>query len=91
MTETKAAREGQAGRSALGAEEAGARLKTAREEAGISREAMAADLGCSSDTIRNYESGRTEARRSDIERYAQLTRRPLSFFFYTSDSIPETK
>lgn len=50
------------------------RLRTARVAAGLTQSAVAGVIGCSVDTVSNYERGRTEPRLVDIARLATIYR-----------------
>lgn len=53
------------------------RLQRARRTANLTRAEMAAHLGCSERTIRNYESGATRPNRATLMAWANLTDVPL--------------
>jgi transcriptional regulator with XRE-family HTH domain len=59
----------------------GARLQEARSGISLTQEAVAEKLGVSSQTVRNWEAGRTEPSRFDKERLAALYGKPVEWFF----------
>lgn len=57
------------------------KIRQARDEAGLSREQVAAGLGVSLSTVVRYETGRTQRISTDtLLEIARVTRKPLSFF-----------
>ena len=67
----------------------GDRLAKARTTAGISVEQMAKELGVSRFTIRNYEHDRTEAKKSVLRVWAEVTDVPLSWL--SDPEIPASR
>jgi transcriptional regulator with XRE-family HTH domain len=63
----------------------GERLHKARSTAGFTSDNLAAHLGCSERTIRNYESGATRPNRATLMAWATLTDVPLWWL----DNAPE--
>lgn len=60
------------------------RIRTAREEASLSREAVAAALGVSLATVVRMETGRTKRITTDtLVTIANVTGKPLSYFLGT--------
>ena len=59
----------------------GARLQEARNNTSLTQEDVADKLTVSTQTVRNWEAGRTEPSRSDKERLASLYNKPVEWFF----------
>jgi transcriptional regulator with XRE-family HTH domain len=57
----------------------GDRLRKAREEAGLSQQDLAADLGIARQSVSNYESGRFRPRRPVMLAWAMRTKVPLEW------------
>ena len=64
----------------------GARLQEARAASGFTQEAVADALSVSTQTVRNWEAGRTEPSGRDKERLATLYGKSIEWFF--EESIP---
>ena len=58
----------------------GARLHEARSNTSLTQEDVADKLTVSTQTVRNWEAGRTEPSRSDKERLASLYNKPVEWF-----------
>jgi transcriptional regulator with XRE-family HTH domain len=57
------------------------RIRSARKDADLSREALAAQLGVSLATVVRYETGRTKRISANtLISVAKATRKPLSYF-----------
>ena len=70
----------------------GARLQEARSNTSLTQEDVADKLTVSTQTVRNWEAGRTEPSRSDKERLASLYNKPVEWFFSEeADSSPDSK
>lgn len=67
----------------------GARLQEARTATSLTQEDVADRLSVSSQTIRNWEAGRTEPSRVDKERIAALYNRPVEWFY--GEEAPESE
>ena len=63
----------------------GARLQEARSNTSLTQEDVADKLTVSTQTVRNWEAGRTEPSRSDKERLASLYGKPVEWFFGEED------
>ena len=63
----------------------GARLQEARSNTSLTQEDVADKLTVSTQTVRNWEAGRTEPSRSDKERLASLYNKPVEWFFEEED------
>ncbi len=63
----------------------GARLQEARSNTSLTQEDVADKLTVSTQTVRNWEAGRTEPSRSDKERLASLYNKPVEWFFGEED------
>lgn len=75
---------------ALGQEDLGARIKQAREEAGLSQAGLAERIGLKHpQSVSNYERGLTEVTTARLSRIADATRRPLSFFLEEPQEAPQ--
>ena len=61
--------------------EFGARLQEQRSATSLTQEEVADRLTVSTQTVRNWEAGRTEPSRSDKERLASLYNKPVEWFF----------
>ena len=59
----------------------GTRLQEARSNTSLTQEDVADKLTVSTQTVRNWEAGRTEPSRSDKERLASLYNKPVEWFF----------
>jgi transcriptional regulator with XRE-family HTH domain len=67
----------------------GERLRKARAWAGVSVEQLAADIGRTSRTIRNYENDATTAPLLVLKCYAMRTRVPVRWFQTGEDCGPD--
>lgn len=56
------------------------RFYLARESAGLTQEALARRMNCSLPTIQKYEGGQRNPSREMLNRFAEATGKPLSFF-----------
>jgi transcriptional regulator with XRE-family HTH domain len=66
---------------AIGQEEIGRRIAEAREEAGLSQRELAEKIGVAdAQSVSRYERGITEVKTRRLERIAEATGKPLSFF-----------
>jgi tetratricopeptide (TPR) repeat protein len=63
-------------------------IQGAAEEAGLSLEALARQIGCSRALIYQYVSGATLAQPDRIQQIAEITGKPL-IFFYGGDAVPD--
>ena len=61
--------------------EFGARLQEQRSATSLTQEEVADRLTVSTQTVRNWEAGRTEPSRSDKERLASVYNKPVEWFF----------
>jgi GAF domain-containing protein len=58
----------------------GLKIKSARQERGISQEALAKALGCTPSAISYYENNQRKISLTDLRTLAQFLKKPLSFF-----------
>ena len=58
----------------------GRKIQKAREEAGLSQEEMASQLGYSQAALSNYELGKRRLYLANIEQIARMLNKPLSYF-----------
>lgn len=72
------------------ATEMGIRLKKARKEAGLSRDALAEVLGTSKTSIMRWEQGGLIPAPA-IPTIARLTRKPVDYFLLEDSELSETK
>jgi transcriptional regulator with XRE-family HTH domain len=71
---------------AIGQEEIGRRIAQAREEAGLSQRELAEKIGVAdAQSVSRYERGITEVKTRRLEKIAEATGKPLSFFVHTAD------
>lgn len=63
----------------------GDRLRKARTHAGVSREAMAEDIGCTDRTISNYELDQTRVPKLVVNQYALRCRVPIEWLVSGDD------
>lgn len=66
----------------------GDRLRKARRTAGITRDELAADIGCSAKTLGNYENDMTRAPKLVVKHYARCTGFPYSWLVEGEDHGP---
>ena len=66
----------------------GLRLQEARIGSNLTQEAVAESLRVSSQTVRNWEAGRTEPRRRDKEQLAALYGRAVEWFYGEKEEEP---
>ncbi len=69
----------------------GARLQEARGSASVTQEEVASKLEVSTQTIRNWEAGRTEPRRLDKERLAKLYDKPVEWFVGGEEELQQAR
>ncbi len=75
-------------RVALGQTEIGQRIAVARDKAGLTQQELADRIGVkTAQSISRYERGETEVPMKKLERIADATRKPLSFFI----QVPEER
>jgi transcriptional regulator with XRE-family HTH domain len=67
----------------------GERLKNAREAAGLSRKAMANNLGVKLATIDKWESGKMDPRANRLQMLASLLNVPLVWLLAGSQEVPD--
>lgn len=67
----------------------GERLKNAREAAGLSRKAMANNLGVKLATIDKWESGKMDPRANRLQMLASLLNVPLLWLLGGSQKVPD--
>ena len=74
----------------LGQQELGRRIRTAREDAGLTQSELADRIGLSHpQSISRYERGETEVPQKRLRRIGEATGKQLSYFVAdTADSIP---
>ena len=66
---------------AIGQEEIGRRIRTARDDAGLTQRALAALIGVEdAQSVSRYERGITEVTTRRLERIAEATGKPMSYF-----------
>ncbi len=58
----------------------GRKLQEAREEAGLSQEELAKQIGCTQASLSNYERGRRRLYLADLQRIGQLLGKQLTYF-----------
>jgi len=58
----------------------GRKIQKARDEAGLSQEEMASQLGYTQAALSNYELGKRRLYLANIEQIARILNKPLSFF-----------
>jgi len=61
-------------------EEIGRKLQKAREEAGLSQEELAKQIGCTQASLSNYELGKRRLYLADLQRIGQLLGKPVTYF-----------
>jgi transcriptional regulator with XRE-family HTH domain len=61
-------------------EEIGRKLQKAREEAGLSQEELAKQIGCTQASLSNYELGKRRLYLADLQRIGQLLGKPVNYF-----------
>ncbi len=71
-----------------GRKEQGTLIQRAAEDAGLSLEGLARQIGCSRALIYQYVSGATLAQPDRIQQIAALTGKPL-IYFYGGDAVPD--
>jgi transcriptional regulator with XRE-family HTH domain len=69
----------------------GARIKAAREEAGLSQETLAKELKVAANTISRWETATYKPRIEDLERLAHFLKRQLLDFFPAQEQQPSNK
>jgi transcriptional regulator with XRE-family HTH domain len=90
LVSTKASQLRQLLRMAIGQEEIGRRIAQAREEAGLSQRELAEKIGVAdAQSVSRYERGITEVKTKRIEKIAEATGKPLSFFIQLMDEDEE--
>ena len=70
----------------MGFKEIGKKLQLAREEAGLSQEQLASQMGCAQSTLSNYEKGKRRIYLTQLETIADLLDKPINDVF---DGEPE--
>jgi len=67
------------------------RIRRAREEAGLSQTALAKQIGKSADTVRGYEKGRIQPPGDVVDRVAQATGKPKTWFIDEGARAPKAR
>lgn len=76
--------------TAEGAASLGARIRFAREQAGLTQVELAQRIGLAdAQSVSNYERGRTDVPRQRLRRIAAVTGKPLAFFVAEQEQAAE--
>ncbi len=67
-------------------EQIGQKLQKAREEAGLSQEELAKELGCTQASLSNYELGKRRLYLADLQHISQLLSKPITYFLEESQN-----
>ncbi|HZJ85425.1 MAG TPA: helix-turn-helix transcriptional regulator [Syntrophomonadaceae bacterium] len=70
----------------MGFKEIGKKLQLAREEAGLSQEQLASQMGCAQSTLSNYEKGKRRIYLTQLETIADLLDKPIEYFLESSSN-----
>ncbi len=70
----------------MGFKEIGKKLQQAREEAGLSQEQLASQMGCAQSTLSNYEKGKRRIYLTQLETIAGLLNKPIEYFLESSNN-----
>ena len=75
---------------ALGRRELGRLIAQAREEAGLTQQELADRIGVkTAQSVSRYERGETEVRMRRLERIAEATGKPLTFFVKEAERVED--
>lgn len=70
-------------------EKVGKKLQEAREEAGLSQDELARELGCTQASVSNYEMGKRRLYVADLQRIGQLLGKQVTYFLdYCEEDQP---
>ncbi len=64
----------------MGYKSIGKKIQMAREEAGLSQEQLAAQIGCSQSALSNYEKGKRRIYLAQLEKIAEVLNKTIQFF-----------
>ncbi len=70
----------------MGFKQIGRKLQLAREEAGLSQEQLASQMGCAQSTLSNYEKGKRRIYLTQLEHIAELLNKPIEYFLESSNN-----